>query len=199
MSEVEIIMGLDHSGKTLFLNVYLEITNVKEERILLIIIGDGNTKLEKKFKNVYIKVKIFNSIFEINEKKLNYLINMYKPHRVLIEGDYLSLKNIYKLIGSQEVKNSLFITSIIDIMNSKYISKILKYKLNKIGSNIIIINNFDRFKINDEYIKNIRLKHANSFLFYIEDFEEIYFKFKNYGLLKSGFHKNVFKYLKEYI
>lgn len=199
MSEVEIIMGLDHSGKTLFLNAYLEITNVKEERILLIIIGNGNTKLENKFKNVYIKVKIFNSIFEINEKKLNYLINMYKPHRVLIEGDYLSLKTIYKLIGSHEFKNSLFITSIIDIINSKRISKVLKYRLNKIGSNIVIINNFDRLKINDEYIKNIRLKNINSFLFYIEDFEEIYVKFKNYGLVKSGFHKNIFKYIKEYI
>lgn len=199
MSEVEIIMGTKGSGKTLFLNSYLEMTNLKKERMLLIIIDDGNTKLIDKFKDVYIKVKIFNSVFEISENKLMYLINIYKPHRILVEGNYVSSKHIYQLFLKEKLKKCLIISSIIEIINSRDLYKVTRNKLNRIESNIIIINNYDKNQVLYEHIESIKLKNKTSFVFFIEDFREIYKKFKNYQIIKSDMHRKIFKYLKEYI
>lgn len=199
MCEVEMIMGLNESGKTRFLNTYLEMTNVNRERILILMIGYGNSKLNINLRNVDIKLKSINSIFEINEKRIDFLMNMYNPHRTIIEGDYLSVKKIQKLIGESTLKDNLVITSRIEIINPKHIRKMLNYNLNKINSNIIIINNFNRENLNDEDLKKLKIMNNNSFLFCIEDFNELYSKFKYYGLIKSDFHKNFFKYFKEYI
>lgn len=199
MCEVEIIIGLNRSGKTRFLNTYLEMTNVSKERILILMIGDGNSKLNINLKNVYIKTKLINSIFEISDKKINFLMNMYNPHRTIIEGDYSSIKKIQRLISESSLKHKLVITSRIEIINTKYMYKTLSYNLNKINSNIIIINNFDREELNSEDLKKLKIMNNNSFLFCIENFDEVYSKFKYYGLIKSDFHKNFFKYLKEYV
>lgn len=199
MSEVEIIMGVKRSGKTLFLNSYLEMTNLKKERMLLIIIDDGNTKLRDDFKDVYIKVKTFNSVFEINENKLMYLINIYNPHRILIEGNYVSSKYIHQLFLEEKLKKCLIITSIIEIINSRDLYKVTKNKLNKIESNIIVINNFDKNQVLYEHIESIKLRNKTSFVFCIEDFKEIYEKFKNYQIIKSDMHRKIFKYLKEHM
>lgn len=199
MSEVEIIMGLNKSGKTKFLNTYLEITCVKNERILVIVFGEGNTKISDSTKNILIKFRIFKSVFDIDVKRILYLINVYRPHRILIEGEYLNIKKIYEIISGDFLKDILVVTSVIHVINSKFLSKIVNYNLNKISGNIVIINNFDRIHLDDKYLKQMRLKNLNSFLFYIEDFGEIFFKFKEYGLIKSNFHKNIFKCLKEYI
>lgn len=197
MSEVEFIMGLSKSGKTRFLNTYLGFTNVKKERILLIIIGKGNEQIRSK--SEYIKVKIFNSLLEISERKLLYILNVYIPHRILIEGDYFSIRYIEKILSFNSFKYNLVITSRINIINSNFIYEILKNKNNKIKSNIIIINNFDGLKLDYRDIRDIRVRNINSFLFCIECFDEVYFKFKDYGLLKGDIQKNIFKYLKEYI
>lgn len=199
MSEVEIIMGLSESGKTKFLNTYLEITHTKNERILVIIFGEGFTKVNNDIKGVLVKFRVFNSGFDIDVKKILYLINVYRPHRILIEGGYLDIRKIYKIMGSDFLKDILVVTSIIHLINSKFIHKILNYNLNKISSNIIIINNFDKNYLYYEELKQMRIKYLNSFLFYVESFDEIILKFKEHGLIKSNFHKNIFKYLKEYI
>lgn len=199
MSEIEIIVGLNGSGKTKFLNSYLEITNVKNERILIIESEYGNTKIRQDFKNVLIKTKVLNSVYEINENKLIYLINVHRPHRIIIETDYLGLSYINKLIESNELKNILMVTSRINIINSKFLDKISKYKLCTLNNNIIIINNYDNLELMHSYLSEIKYNNVNSFLFCVKSFEEIYLKFKQYKLIKSDFHKNVFKYIKELI
>lgn len=199
MSEIEIIVGLNGSGKTKFLNSYLEITNVKNERILIIESEYGNTKIRQDFKNVLIKTKVLNSVYEINENKLIYLINVHRPHRIIIETDYLGLSYINKLIESNELKNILMVTSRINIINSRFLDKISKYKLCTLNNNIIIINNYDNLELMHSYLSEIKYNNVNSFLFCVKSFEEIYLKFKQYKLIKSDFHKNVFKYIKELI
>lgn len=199
MSEIEIIVGLNGSGKTKFLNSYLEITNVKNERILIIESEYGNTKIRQDFKNVLIKTKVLNSVYEINENKLIYLINVHRPHRIIIETDYLGLSYINKLIESNELKNILMVTSRINIINSRFLDKISKYKLCTLNNNIIIINNYDNLELMHSYLSEIKYNNVNSFLFCVKSFEEIYLKFKQYKLIKSHFHKNVFKYIKELI
>ena len=199
MSQVVIIMGIKLIGKRLFLNSYLVMTNLKNERMLIIIIDDGNTKLRDDFKDVYIKVKRFNSIFEINENKLIYLINIYNPHRILVEGNYVSPKYIYQLFLEGKLKKYLIISSIIEIINSRDLCKVTKNKLNKIESNIIIINNFDKNQVSYEHIESIKFRNKTSFVFCIENFKEIYEKFKNYQIIKSDIHRKIFKYLKEHI
>ncbi len=199
MSEVEIFTGFSGSGKTRFLNTYIEFTNVKKERILIIIVGDGNTKLHNKMRNPYLRIKVFSSVLDINESKLLYMLNIYNPHRLLIEGDYFSINNILKIVSSHTLKRILVITSKINIINSRFIKKISKLNANKIQSNVILINNYDKLSFEDECITDIRIKNVNSFLFCVECFSEVYFKFKDHGLLKGDIHKNLFKYIKECI
>ena len=192
MSEIEIIIGLNGSGKTRFLNSYLEFTNVKNERILTITSGYGNTKIREDFKDSFNKVKNLTSIFDINEKKFKYLIDVHRPHRIFIETDYSGFSYVCKIIESEELKNFLVVTSKINIINSKFIEKILKYRLCEYNNNVIIINNHDNLELSYEYINEIKNNNINSF-------DEVYFKFKHYKLIKSDFHKNVFKYIKELI
>lgn len=198
MCEVEMIMGLNESGKTRFLNTYLSMTSVYKERILILMIGHGNHNLHTNYKNIDIKIKFVNSIFEINEKKLNFLISVYNPHRIIIEGDYLSIKKINKLIEESTLKDRVVITSKIEIINPKHMRN-SNYNFNKIASNIVVINNFKGEQLDDEDVKKFKVMNNNSFLFCVNEFDELYSKFKYYGILKSDFHKNFFKYLKEYV
>ena len=199
MCEVEIITGLNKSGKTLFLNYYLEITNVEKERILILMFNAGNRELRKDFKNVCIKQKNFHSVFEMNESKFIYLLNLYKPHRIIIEGDYISAKHIFNIMKSNNLKNKLIISSRINIVNLSLLDKFSKCTSDNVNSNIVVINNFDKLNFYHEYIQNIKYKNKNSFVFYVESFDEIYFKLKDHKLIKNNFHKFLFKYLKEYL
>lgn len=199
MSEIELIIGLNGSGKTRFLNSYLEFTNVKNERILTITSECGNTRIKENFKDSFNKVKNLNSIFDIDEKKLKYLINVHRPHRIFIETDYLGFSYISRIIESDELKNFLVVTSRINVINSRFMDKILKYRLYKFNNNIIIINNYDNLELSYKYINEIKNNNINSFLFCVNSFDEVYFKFKHYRLIKSDFHKNIFKYIKELI
>lgn len=199
MCEVEIIMGLKKSGKTMFLNSYLEITNVEKERILILMFNEGNTKIKKDIVKGCIKVKKFKSIFEINERKFIYLLNLYNPHRVFIEGEYIEAKHIFNLMKSNYLKGRLIITSRINIINTNFINLLSNYSADNINSNIVVINNYEKLQIYYEYIEEIKEKNKNCFLFCIESFHELYSKLKNYKLIKTKFHRCFFRYLKEYL
>ncbi len=192
MSEVEIIIGLDKSGRTTFLNEYLKMVNIKNVNTLIIIIGRGNKKIDS-YENV--KVKIFDSIFSINETKLLYLINIHNPQKIFIESEYVYIKHIDSILRSSLIKDRILITSRINIINTKFIKMILKSCMVKYRGNIIVINNYDKLHINKEDLYEIRDKNLNSFLFYTEDFKDLYDKFKYYKLINKGFYTNIFKYI----
>lgn len=193
MSEVEIITGLDQSGKTIFLNTYLNMRKNKNENILVISIGRGNRGI---YQSSNIKFKVFDSIFNIDEKKLLYLININIPQRVFIEGDYISIRYIDRILLSKSLKERLIITSRISIINAKHINMILKNNMCKCLGNIIIINNYDGIQLKDEDLYSIRNLNLNSFLFYIRDFDELYKKFKYYKLINNEFYSSIFRYIR---
>lgn len=193
MSEVEIITGLDQSGKTIFLNTYLNMRKNKNENILIISIGRGNKSIHQVSN---IKFKVFDSIFGIDEKKLLYLISISNPQRIFIEGDYVSMRYIDKILLTKPLRERIIITSRINIINAKHIKMILKNNMCKYLGNIIIINNYDGVQLKDEDLYSIRNMNLNSFLFYIEDFNELYTKFKYYKLINNEFYSSIFKYIR---
>lgn len=199
MSEIEIIVGFRGSGKTLFLNSYLNMKNIENSnRILILILDKGNVNVQiGNRKNV--KVKVIDSPFEINDKKLLYLISIHKPHFIFIEGDYSDIKNIGKILNSDLLIDRIFISSRINIINQRHISKVLKYRVCKTNSNIIVINNHDRYDIDSNDLYNIKNRNKNAFVFCVNEFGELYEKFKLYKILRNEFYKSIVKYIKDLI
>lgn len=196
MSEVEIIMGFNGSGKTLFLNSYLKMKNIKNnERILVLCLDRGNMNINYCI-NENIKIKFVDYNFKIDDTKLLYLIEIHKPHFVFIEGDYVSIKYINMVLSSNLLKDKIFISSKINIINSKHINLVLKNRICRIHSNIVIINNFDNIKLNNDDLFMIKSINGNAFIFCVNYFEDLYEKFKNYKLLRNDFYENIFKCIK---
>lgn len=196
MSEVEIIMGFNGSGKTLFLNSYLEMKNIKKgEKILILCLDRGNTNFNYNI-NRDIKVKFIDYHFQINDNKLLYLIEMQKPHFIFIEADYISIKHLNMVLESSILKDKIFIRSRINILNIKHIKNILKNKICRPYSNIIIINNFDEIELKISDLHMLRKLNMNSFVFCVKYFEDLYEKFRDYKLLRNDFYENMFKYIR---
>jgi hypothetical protein len=196
MSEVEIIIGFNGSGKTLFLNSYIRMKNIKNnEKILVLCFDRGNTSINYVI-NDNIKIKFVDYNFQIDDNKLLYLIEIHKPHFIFIEGDYILIKYIDNILSSKLLKDKIFITSRINIINSKHINLVLKNRVCNIYSNIVIINNFDDIELYNNDLFMIKAINRNAFVFCVNHYGELYEKFKNYKLIRNDFYENIFKCIK---
>ncbi len=100
-SGVEVITGFLGAGKSAFINSYIEKTKVKDEKIVVITMEEGNEKL-KKIEGV--------SELLINNSKNNLIeslfkaVNEYKANRILLEVNGTeNLETLYKDLLSRDV------------------------------------------------------------------------------------------------
>lgn len=183
-ADVELVTGFIGSGKTSFINALIQDTIIDNEKIVIIQCEAGETKVEAKLqKHRCVIVKSCDEENPFTEEYIKYILDLYRPHRLIIE--FNGTENINELLDSiykKDLKKRCKLTTIFHISDvatfDLYLNNMSSMLLPPIQlSNLILLNNTD--SISKEKLEEIQLKieNVNSHAYIIGA--------KNTGLLKS--------------
>lgn len=162
--ETKIITGIIGSGKTSFINEYLD---MKEEEYLFIVqFEDGHTKINSKYESIIVKEEDHLKIKE----KLEFLIKEKNIEKLIIEWN--SMKDIFNLIKILDDLKIINIESIVSVIDNKKFPIFYKnyrqlVEIPIIMSDLVIIN-----EKNVELKKNIERINERASIYYKEEFKD---------------------------
>lgn len=204
-ADVEIVTGFIGSGKTSFVNALIQNTIVDKEKIVIIQCETGETIVEEKLQNHRaVIVKSCNEEKPFTEEYIKYILDLYRPHRLIIEFNGTEI--IYELLNSlqkKDFKKRCKLTTMFHISNvatfDLYLSNMSSMLLPPIqGSNLILLNNIEA--ISKEKLEDIqcKVKNLNSHAFIIEtkNTSSIKDSIKQADILDKGFSKKLRIYMK---
>ncbi|WP_297518680.1 GTP-binding protein [uncultured Clostridium sp.] len=124
---VDLVTGFLSSGKTSFINIFLNKT-LRREELIVIQCEDGKVlideDLERKFN---VSVKKFSSSSELNEERLIRLIKFYKPERMIVECNGVEdITSLVTLFNSNKLRAYFKLTGIISILDSLTFNMLIK-------------------------------------------------------------------------
>ena len=173
-AKLEIVTGFLGSGKSLFINEYIKTDLCKDKKILVILLEDGISKINKD-KNI--KIKYLKTIDDLRE----YLINEKEYfEKVIIEfNGTMDLKNLGEALNDKSIRKRYNFYGSIFVGDSST----LYYYLMNLGeliipfiqdSKIIILNNMKLNKSENliDMIENINLNSPIVKSNYIENLEQ---------------------------
>lgn len=124
---VDLVTGFLSSGKTSFINIFLEKTLRREETII-IQCEDGAEHIDENIKNKFnVSLKAFSSNNELTEERLIRMIKFYKAERMIIECNGIQeLDTLVKLFNTTKLKAYFRISGIITVLNALTFNMFLK-------------------------------------------------------------------------
>jgi G3E family GTPase len=183
-ADIEIVTGFIGSGKTTFINALIQDTIVDNEKIVIIQCETGETKIEVKLQNHRaVIVKSCDEEKPFTEEYIKYILDLYRPHRLIIEFNGMEIINeLLDSLHKRDLKKRCKLTTMFHISDvatfDLYLNNMSSMLLPPIQlSNLILLNNTD--SIRKEKLEDIQFKieNLNSHAYIIEA--------KNTGLLKS--------------
>ncbi len=183
-ADVEIVTGFIGSGKTSFINTLIQDTIVDNEKIVVIQCEAGETKVDEKLqKHRCVLVKCCDEEKPFTEEYIKYLLDLYRPHRLIIEFNGTDIINeLLDNLQKKELKKRCKLTTMFHISDvvtfDLYLNNMSSMLLPPIQlSNLILLNNIE--SVSKEKLEEIevKIKNLNSHAHII--------KVKNTGLLKS--------------
>lgn len=204
---VEIVTGFLGAGKTAFINSLINEVSVAGEKIIVIQLEHGNTKIIEKEDGEY-SVKLSNSDCTINnlKKKILNEVTIKNPTSIIIEYNGTDkLEELYSILESKELKSKCKINSLYYICDGPrsmfYIKNMGELLVPFIeSSNLIVINNCKDMKENEigevkNTLENINL---TAYILTSEDNEHISSVLNKSDLFEKGsikkFKISLFKY-----
>jgi G3E family GTPase len=204
-SDIEIITGFIGSGKTSFMNALIENTLYKDEKVLIVLLENGEKDLENKFeKNNRIKTITFDCENPINDHIFEKLLKSHCPHRVIIEFNGTEdINSLLEIIHSKKNKLLCKLTTVFYVAEASTFELYLYNMGNMLLpcfqiSNLLVLNNVDNLDKEEMYKlrRNINKIKPNMNVLEIKSVEEITEKVKKSKLFHSGFMKKLDIHLK---
>jgi G3E family GTPase len=202
---VEIVTGFIGSGKTKFINSLIENSFVQGERVVIVQYEYGESELsEEIIKNTSIKViKLQPSEF-LNVKKLNYIIGIYSPHRVIIEfNSTRRLEDFIVLFQNSKYNKRLKISTIYHLSDAitfqSYIENMEAFIVGSISnSDLIIINNFYSVAEESKQWINNKIEELNqeAYILRLPDFTQLNKALKKEDIVSGGLMKKCSIFIK---
>jgi len=206
--DVEVITGFIGSGKTSFLNGLLENTLVNEEKVLILLMENGETNIEEKFlKNKKITSVIFNCDKPINEDVFENLLKKYNPHRVIIEFNGTDdIRNLLQIIHSKKNRSLCNLTTVFYVADASTCELYL-YNMGHMLmpcfqiSNLLVLNNVENLNKNDieKLRKNIYKLKPKVNILEVKNLKRIDETMKNSKLFHCGIMKKMDIHLRDLI
>ncbi|MBC2582187.1 GTP-binding protein [Clostridium sp. DJ247] len=196
--DIELVTGFIGSGKTKFINSLIENTFVPKENIIVIQYECGETNIAEKIQcNSSVKIVEVNPNESLNFKSLKYMIELHKPHRVIIEfnGTRKVEDFIASIQNSKIKKNINTVYHLTDAITFEtYIKNMGNLLIGGISnSDLIIINNCEKVDNNNlKYIKT-KINELNPYAYVLElkRISELSSMLKREDLLSNGFFKKL--------
>lgn len=162
-ADIEIVTGFIWSGKTSFINALIQDNLVDNEKVIIIQCESGDTSIEQRLENDK-RITIKSCDFEnpLTEEFIKNILDMYCPHRIIIEfnGTWF-LNELLDILQSKSLNKLCKLTTmyhITDVVTFElYLSNMESMLLPTIKlSNLILLNNTNA--INKDELKDINLK-----------------------------------------
>lgn len=197
-AEIEIVTGFLGAGKTGFIEEFVKISKLPKEKILVIQMEQGEKLLNFKKKSFDLTIKSY-GIEELTENKLNFLLTLYKPHRIIFEfNGTANLDALFKLINSKYLKAKAFVGGIYNVIEAStfdiFIRNIPHLLIPFISkSNLILLTNFKGIKEEDIERIQLNIKEINNraFILVLEDYRNLENGMKKLNILDKGILKNL--------
>lgn len=124
---VDLVTGFLSSGKTSFINIFLEKT-LKREETIVVQCEDGMEHIDSNITNRFnVSLKTFSSNKELTEERLIRMIKFYKAERMIIECNGVEeLDDIVKLFNTTKLRAYFRISGIITVLNALTFNMFLK-------------------------------------------------------------------------
>lgn len=124
---VDIVTGFLSSGKTSFINIFLNKT-LKREETLVVQCESGSEKLSENLsKKLNVNIKNFSSNKELTEERLIRLIKFYKPERMILECNGVEdLTYLIEIFNRQKVRSYFKLTGVITLVDALTFNMFLK-------------------------------------------------------------------------
>lgn len=203
-SDVEIVTGFLGTGKTTFINNFLNITLDDNDEVLIIQLENGKETIDESIiKKRNITIKSFRANDELIYERFLSLVKFYDPSRLIIESNGISnIDKLLDLIDKDDMKNYVRRGGIVTVLDAITLNMFLKNLGSLILPNIysadlIVLNNSD--KVSKEVLKEQVKKleglnvHAHIITCYSKD--ELKDNLNQCDLI----NKNIYKRIKEYI
>ncbi|MFL0196945.1 GTP-binding protein [Clostridium sp. WILCCON 0269] len=204
-SNIEIVAGFLGAGKTIFINALLENTLIEKEKVLIIQCEQGEKNIRVDIKEgSEVITKKYEALKPLKSEYLRYAINLYNPHRIIIEHNgSRNINELLHLLDKSEISKLCKLLSIYNIIDS------ITYELflNNMGtlildsiynSNLIILNNtksISEEKLNS-ILKQLEKFNTDAFIMPVSNITDLSAVLNEKNILYKGFMKKVGLYLR---
>jgi G3E family GTPase len=199
-AKVEIVTGFLGVGKTTFLNVLVESTLVKDEKVLVIQCEEGEQCIDNNIRNSnQVVIKACDPQNQLTVKYLKYLIDLHRPHRIIIESNgSRRLEGLLYLLDEKEVLKRCKVSAIYNITDAityeMFVNNMGSIILDSIhNSDLIILTNIDcvskqKLKIT---IKHLEKSNSHAFILQVDNIKGISSVLKEKNILFKGYAKKI--------
>jgi G3E family GTPase len=195
-THIEIVTGFLGAGKTSFINSLLQESQVKDEKVLIFQLEDGERSIRQY--NKLIKVRPISNLKNLEEEMI-YLIKQFNPNRIIIEynGTY-DLKELFDMLREGVYRKYSKITTIFFVADGRN----LKQYIDNVGSfiipfiqaaNMIVINNIDNcdIKILEEGFEKIRGINPNAYILRVDNRYVLNSALREANVIDNGYLKKL--------
>lgn len=204
-TNIEIVTGFLGSGKTTFINALLENTLIEKEKVLIIQCEQGEKNIEVTIKEgCDVVVKKYEALKVLKSEYLRYAINLYSPHRIIIEHNGTrNINELLDLFDKSELSKLCKLLSIYNIIDAityeLFVNNMGSLILDSISnSNLIVLNNtksISEEKLNS-ILKQLEKFNMDAFIIPVSNLKDISTTLNKKNILYKGFLKKVSLYLK---
>lgn len=207
-ADIEIVTGFIGAGKTTFINALVEETLVNNENIVVIQCERGESQIKESLKkDKRITIKLHDPEILLNEGYIKEIINVYQPHRIIIETNGTRVVNeLLNVLHKKEIALLSKVTTMFHIAEAAtfnlFLDNMGNFLLPSIQlSNLILINNTD--SINNEELHTIRSKiesiNQHAHLIEVKDADHMKTTINQAKVLDNGILKKCRTYIKNII
>ncbi len=149
--EIEIVTGFLGSGKTRFINTWIQNTAVVGEKILVLQWEEGETAIDESSKEGHtVLLKTLDSSKPLSYESILYMLTLHTPHRVIVEyNGTKKLEELWVILEDKKISRMLGTPTIFHITQA-FTFEIFMMNMRSMleeaiyHSDLIIINNMGR-------------------------------------------------------
>ncbi|MGL4762645.1 MAG: GTP-binding protein [Sarcina sp.] len=125
---VDLVTGFLSSGKTSFINSFINKTLKKKEELIVIQCEEGKVAIDEQLESRFnVSLKKFTSSSDLSEERFIRMIKFYKPERMIIECNGVeAVTSLVTIFNSSKLRPYFKLTGIISILDSVTFNMLIK-------------------------------------------------------------------------
>ncbi len=198
-TRIELITGFLGSGKTTWINKYLKLTTVRDEKTVVLQLEKGEEKLHKLLKQQASTTTLADGGELLTLSYLKNLLVLYEPHRLIIECNGMKMiDELIDLLSTPIIRKRAFISTMVNLVEApKYkvywqnLKPILKPALSL--SHMIVVTKTQLMSLQDKQdLQNLlEIENTQAHIIWVEDTAHMEQAMHGCSLLDKGWSKTL--------